>query len=61
MSEKGINPFEHLAAENLLITLDAVRTHAAMQERLFGAVSGYLKDALNALEQVATARNITTE
>lgn len=45
------NPYKHLPAEHLLSTLEAVRIHASMQERLFGAASQYLKDSLDALEK----------
>ena len=55
------NPFGHLTPENLIVTLDAVRSHVVLQEKLFGMVSNYLKDSLDALEQAAKAKNIITE
>ena len=61
MSEIGANPFKHMSQENLLMTLDAVRTHVAMQERLFGAVSDYLKASLNALEHALAVKTEKSE
>lgn len=56
MSNTSTNPFAHMPHESLLMTLDAVRTHVAMQERLFGNVTGYLKDSLDALEQALESK-----
>ena len=56
-----MNPFKHMSHESLLLTLDAVRAHAAMQERLFGAVSDYLKASLSALEHALEAKTEKSE
>jgi hypothetical protein len=56
-----MNPFAHMPQESLLMTLDAVRAHAAMQERLFGTVNDYLKDSLNALEKALADKTAKAE
>lgn len=55
------NPYAHISAEHLLSTIEAVRIHASMQERLFGAASQYLKDSLDALEKALADKTAKAE
>ena len=56
-----MNPFKHMSHASFLMTLDAVRTHAAMQERLFGTVNDYLKASITALEHALEAKTEKSE
>lgn len=55
------NPYAHVPVKQLLDTIEAVRVHAAMQERLFGMASQYLKDSLNALEKALADKTAKVE
>jgi hypothetical protein len=56
MADAPVNPFINMPQEQIILTLDSLRTHIAMQERLFGSVSDYLKASLDALEQALATK-----